>query len=297
MSMASSLDRNTALEPESAALRADLLAETPRQWCERHVLGMAYSLRAKRVAEIGDIARGALRRTASVPDRGDLGDHPAGFAGFVRDRSAETVLAAAHRGFYPWAHIGPLKWWSPAQRAVMMLHDVHLPKRLRRTLRTSDFTVDFDRAFEAVLVGCAARRPGRPHLTWITPRIAGIYLDLHDRGHAHSVEVRDAEGQLVGGLFGVAVGPVFSALSMFHTANDASKIGIVSLYHHLEHWGFRAVDHQSLSPWVEQLGAKLKPRADYEHLLERPSPDRAQPGRWSAELSLRDTADWQPAQS
>ncbi len=281
-------------ERASRALRSELLGETPRQWAERHALGLAFSLRGRRIAELGDIGLGLFRRTGTVPSAADLGRHPSGFAGFVRDRSAKTVLAAAERGFFPWAHVGPLKWWSPAERAVMPLADVHLGKRLRRTLRTSDVTVEFDRAFEAVLVGCAARRPGKPSLTWITPTVARIYLDLHDRGHAHSVEVRDAQGALVGGLFGLTVGPVFSALSMFHVANDASKIGIVSLYHHLERWGFLAVDHQSMSGWVEQLGAGIMPRDRYEELLRQPAPARAAPGHWTASIGLAETADWRP---
>lgn len=276
-------------------LRAKLVYETPRRWCERQVLGAAYSLRGKRIAELADIFRRPRRVT--LPSQGDIGRHRAGFSGFLHDREPETILTAARHGFFPRAHFGPLKWWSPAERAVMRIGDVHLPKRLRRTLRTSDYTISFDTAFEAVLIGCAARRPGRPHLTWITPGSARIYLDLYDRGHAHSVEVRDGGGALVGGLFGVSVGPVFSALSMFHTHNDASKIGIVSLYHHLESWGFAAVDHETLSSWVEQLGARLMPRADYARLLQGTPPDHDAPGPWQAELSLKETADWIPGQA
>ncbi len=277
-----------------AAERRTLLTETPRQWAERQALGLAYSLRAKRLGQLVDIAAGLNKPRGALPTEADIGRDPIGFAGFVRDTSSEAILAAGERGFIPWAHVGPLKWWSPANRAVMRISDVHLGKRFRRTLKSSGFTVEFDRAFESVLIGCAARRPGRPHLTWLTPKIASIYLELHDRGHAHSVEVRNADGELVGGLFGLTTGPVFSALSMFHTANDASKVGIVSLYHHLERWGFATVDHQTLAGWVEQLGAKLVTRAEYGALLAEPIPARAAPGQWSVEIPLEETAAWKP---
>jgi leucyl/phenylalanyl-tRNA--protein transferase len=289
-------DKQPAFLPDDGKiLRAKLLHESPWRWCKRYGLGVAYSLRGKRVAELADIFR--RPRRVRLPTQDDIGRHGAGFSGFLRDRQPETILTAARRGFFPRAHSGPQKWWSPAERAVMHIGEVHIPKRLRRTLRTSDVTISFDTAFEAVLSGCAERRPGRPHLTWITPKSARLYLDLYDRGHAHSVEVRDGAGALIGGLFGVSVGPVFSALSMFHTRNDASKIGIVSLYHHLESWGFAAVDHETLSAWVEQLGARLIPRADYAHLLQGTPSAHDAPGPWQAELSLKETADWVPGQA
>ena len=97
------------------------------------------------------------------------------------------------------------------------------------------------------------------------------------------------------GLFGVDLGNVFTALSMFHTADNASKVGIVSLYHHLDHWGFETVDHQGLTPWVEALGGTRIPRQAYAELLQRPSRPGAAPGRWSAEFTPAQTAEWTPS--
>src|SRR5690606_6261951 len=104
------------------------------------------------------------------------------------------------------------------------------------------------------------------------PSTRRLLQELHEMGHAHSVEVWDRGGELVGGVFGVALGPVFTAESMFHTASDASKLAILSLYQHLEAFGVTAVDHQVLLPWVEQMGARSISREDYLKLLARPAP-------------------------
>ena len=198
-------------------------------------------------------------------------------------------------GFFPQAHIGAMKWWSPPVRAVMMLTDVHIAKRFRRTMRNAEVDISFDRDFAALLDKCAAPRPGHPPLTWITPKAKALYRALHAQGHAHSLEVRNAQGELVGGLFGLAVGPVFSALSMFHTEDNASKYAIVSLYHHVATMGFLAVDHQHMSPWVEALGGINIPRAAYLALLETPTESLPAPGPWQTRFSVSETANWQPA--
>lgn len=282
--------------PRGASARADTSLAAS---LERAALGFAYWLKPQRIRNLPPLAAGVvgemLRPGEPVPDVSRLRARPAGFAGVAHDLSTPTVLAAAARGFYPHGHVGPMKWWSPPVRAVMRLSDVHIAKRFRRTMRGSDFSLSFDRDFAGVMHACAARRSGHPHLTWITPRAKALYNRLHAEGHAHSVEVWDAEGKLVGGLFGLSVGPVFSALSMFHTANDASKIAIVGLYHHLSGWGFAAVDHQIMSPWVETLGGVNLSREDYVALLAEPAPQRAQPGAWVAEHAVADTAGWEPS--
>jgi leucyl/phenylalanyl-tRNA---protein transferase len=292
---------DTSAAAISAGRREDRrarFAETPRQWLERQVLGLAYTLKPVRIGEALPLALASvadfLTSAPAAPQIGRVNDRPPGYGGRVRDESPEVVLDGMRAGFYPHSHIGPLKWWSPPKRAIMSLSDVHIAKRFRRTLRGTDLTVSFGRAFDDVLLGCAARRPGRPHLTWLRPGTLHLYSRLFDKGHAHSVEVWNAEGALVGGLFGVALGPVFGAMSMFHIADNASKIGIVSLYHHLSEWGFTTVDHQNMSAWVETLGGQVVPRADYVSMLSGPAPAKSAPGRWQAEFTPQQTADWTP---
>lgn len=265
----------------------------------RLALATAYWLKPQRVQHFPGLVAGLvgdrLLRPAPVPDASRIRKSPPGFAGLADDLSTPVVLQAMARGFYPQGHWGAMKWWSPPERAVMDLASVHIAKRFRRTMRGSDMQVAFDTDFAGVIDGCAAPRdPSRPHLTWITPKARALYMRLHGEGHAHSVEIFDADDNLVGGLFGVTVGPVFSALSMFHTADNASKFAIVSLYHHLADAGFTAVDHQIMSPWVQALGGTVLARADYAALLARPAGSQAAPGRWSVKFSLADTAGWSP---
>lgn len=265
------------------------------------VLALLYPLKPGRLHEAPHLfARIALdllqgrRQGPPAPDH--IAHRPAGYGGIAWDVSTPTMLAAARHGFYPHAHIGPMKWWSPPQRAVMKLDQVHIAKRFRRTMRASHSTLAFDSDFTQVLAGCAAPRPGRTPLTWITPQARTLYQRLHEEGYAHSVEIRNVDGLLEGGLFGLAIGPVFSALSMFHTADNASKFAIVGLYHHLAEWGFSAVDHQVMSPWVEQLGGVLLPRQAFRELIAGPSPAKARPGKWHASFQPTDTAQWQPSE-
>jgi leucyl/phenylalanyl-tRNA--protein transferase len=175
----------------------------------------------------------------------------------------------------------------------MRLADVRIPRRFRRTMRTCGFTVAFDTAFAEVVRACAAPRKSF-HLTWLYPSTQKLLCDLHDAGFAHSVEVRDEGGELVGGVFGIMVGPVFSALSMFHTRNDASKLALIALYRQLAACGVHTVDHMVLSPWVADLGGVDITRDEMLALLRGPDPECAKPGRWSAVATTTDIAEWQP---
>ncbi|WP_332716279.1 leucyl/phenylalanyl-tRNA--protein transferase [Pelagibacterium mangrovi] len=272
----------------------------PGSWSLRRLaLATAYWMRPPRARYfpfvVWNLVRDRIVPPAPVPDPAKIRDVPPGFASIARDLSTPTVLRAMELGFYPQGHWGSMKWWSPPQRAIMDLGAVHIAKRFRRTMRGTDMRVAFDTDFAGVLDGCAAPRDAsRLHLTWITPKAKALYTRLHAEGHAHSVEIYDTENNLVGGLFGVAIGPVFSALSMFHTADNASKFAIVSLYHHLADAGFTAVDHQIMSPWVQALGGTVLPRADYMALLKTPARTTAPVGPWTASFTLAETAAWEP---
>jgi leucyl/phenylalanyl-tRNA--protein transferase len=155
---------------------------------------------------------------------------------------------------------------DPEWRCIFPLDKFHIPRRLARTLRSGRFSFTIDRDFAAVLDGCAAPGPDRED-TWINPDIRALYLQMHARGLAHSVEAR-VDGELAGGLYGVAIGGAFFGESMFSLATDASKAALVHLAARLKHGGFKLLDAQFVTPLLEQFGAQTLPRRIFQALLE-----------------------------
>jgi leucyl/phenylalanyl-tRNA---protein transferase len=177
----------------------------------------------------------------------------------------EWLLDAYRNGIFPWpmtADGEPLMWWSPDPRAVIEMDGLHISRRLRRTCRQARFQITCDRAFLAVIQGCASVGD-RALATWITPAIVDAYVQLHRLGHAHSVEAWDGQGQLAGGVYGVGIAGLFAAESMFQRARDASKVALVHLRAHLRRRGYRLLDIQQLTPHSTRMGAIEIPRREY----------------------------------
>ncbi|MEZ6023178.1 MAG: leucyl/phenylalanyl-tRNA--protein transferase [Hyphomonadaceae bacterium] len=180
----------------------------------------------------------------------------------------DDLIACYRRGVFPMAESRDDDGFfivDPEWRCVMPLDRFHVPRRLARTLRNGAFTFTVNRAFEAVLDGCAAPGPDRED-TWINPEIRALYLEMHARGMAHSVETR-LDGTLVGGLYGVALGGAFFGESMFSRVTDASKTALVHLAARLRHGGFKLLDAQFITPHLEQFGAQTLPRRIFHALL------------------------------
>jgi len=194
------------------------------------------------------------------PDARDAvkrGPH-AGLVAVGGDLSVPRLLLAYRGGLFPWT-AAPVTWWSPDPRGIIELDQFHVSRSLARTLRKGGFEVTFDRAFREVITACArTRRPGG----WISPEFIAAYTALHEAGHAHSVECWRA-GELVGGVYGVAVGGLFSGESMFHRADDASKVALFQLVGRLRERGFTLFDTQMVTPVTRQLGATEITRAAY----------------------------------
>jgi leucyl/phenylalanyl-tRNA--protein transferase len=174
------------------------------------------------------------------------------------DLCVERLLAAYRAGIFPYYESPPILWWSPDPRAVFDLDRFHVSRRLARTVRSGRFQVTFDRDFDAVIRGCADRAEG----TWITPEMIAAFNKLHRAGHAHSVEVRRG-GDLVGGVYGVAIGGLFAGESMFSRARDASKVALVHLVERLRRRGYVLFDVQILNHHTASLGAVEVPRRVY----------------------------------
>jgi leucyl/phenylalanyl-tRNA--protein transferase len=175
------------------------------------------------------------------------------------DLAPSTLVAAYRRGLFPMPEArGRIGWWSPDPRGIIPLDRLRVSRSLRRSRHR--FEVRFDGDFHAVMLGCGD--PGRPH-GWITPAFLEAYGELHRLGWAHSVESLDAQGQLAGGVYGVRIGRLFAAESMFHRVTDAGKVALVALVDRLRHDGCEVLDVQWVTPHLSSLGAVEIPRREY----------------------------------
>jgi leucyl/phenylalanyl-tRNA--protein transferase len=191
------------------------------------------------------------------------------------------LLEAYRHGIFPWySNDQPILWWSPDPRTVLFPDKLHISRSLKRSLRPGLFSVTLDTCFLDVMQHCAEPRPQYPDGgTWITAEMLEAYTGLHEQGFAHSVETWK-DGQLVGGLYGVALGGAFFAESMFTRVSDASKVALVSLVRQLQTWGFRLMDCQQSSLHIKMLGAEAIPRRNFLDHLTAALAMTERRGRW-----------------
>ncbi|MCA9238232.1 MAG: leucyl/phenylalanyl-tRNA--protein transferase [Planctomycetales bacterium] len=192
---------------------------------------------------------------------------PIGLVAVGGSLSCERLLDAYRHGIFPWPTYPdePMLWWSPDPRAVLPLEGYHVSRRLARRLRNGQFVATCNTAFESVIRACS-RGPGREDGTWLFPEMIRAYVELHRRGHAHSVEIWSEE-RLVGGVYGVAIGGAFAAESMFHRATDGSKAALAHLVMHLRARGYQLLDIQQWTSHTGSLGAMEIRRRDYLQAL------------------------------
>ena len=191
---------------------------------------------------------------------------PNGLLAAGGELSAERLIDAYQHGIFPWYSADqPLLWWSPDPRMVLMPAELKISRSLGKRLHKPDFEVRIDSAFETVMRACAAPRDGQAG-TWITDDMVAAYTELHRRGLAHSVETW-IDGELAGGLYGVALGRMFYGESMFMRATDASKIALAHLARQLHRWGFGLIDCQMQTSHLASLGAREIPRDDFVRQL------------------------------
>lgn len=285
--------------PDPAEKQTVIFREAPLDRLQRIALGTAWALRPKRIGGLPGLGRLWLSELVApgrgLPDPADAFTQPDGLCGIAHDLSVPTLVQAYRRGLYPFCHFGPVKWWSPAERCLLFFENMHLSKRVRSIMRQGRYRVTFDRQFNAVMQACAAPRSGRLHLTWITPRIMRAYADLHGAGFAHSFEVWNRDGALVGGGYGVAVGKTFTIESRFAAESNTSKIGLAVLNWHLAHWGFVYNDNKTPNQNVTETGFRMIPRSEFLALLAEfgTAPDKT--GRWEVETDVKTVAAWDPA--
>lgn len=193
--------------------------------------------------------------------------NPNGLLAIGGDLSAARLLDAYRHGIFPWFNEdNPILWWSPDPRMVLFPGAFKCSHSLKKTLRKGLHQVRFDTTFEHVMRACAAPRK-HDGGTWILEEIIQAYCELHRMGYAHSIEVW-LNDELVGGLYGVAIGKIFYGESMFSRKTDASKIALAHLARQLEIWNFGMIDCQMHTPHLASLGARTIPRKQFIHQLQ-----------------------------
>lgn len=187
-----------------------------------------------------------------------------GIVGVGADLEPDTILSAYAQGLFPMPldPDGPVAWWSPDPRAILPI-DMHVSRSLKKSMRRFHFTMDTE--FVEVMTACAS--PDREH-GWIDSQIMAAYTRLHELGWAHSVETRNADGELVGGVYGIGFRGLFAGESMFHTETDASKAALVHLTKVLRETGVHLFDVQWMTPHLSTLGAIDLSRSEYLRRLE-----------------------------
>lgn len=211
---------------------------------------------------------------------------PDGLLAVGGDLSPARLLNAYSHGIFPWYSDGqPILWWSPDPRMVFRSDGVRLSSRFRRSLRNSSWVARADTAFAQVVTACASTPRVGQHGTWITEDMQAAYLELHRLGHAHSVEVFDG-AELVGGIYGVAVGRMFFGESMFSGRSGGSKVALAALARRLCDWGWPLVDAQVENAHLVGLGAQSWPRADFLRRIDALVPIPEPAGSWTKRFGI-----------
>lgn len=204
---------------------------------------------------------------------------PNGLLAAGGDLSPERLLSAYRRGIFPWFNDGePILWWSPDPRMVLFPHELKVSRSLRQTLKKKRYEIRTDHAFSSVIQACAAPRRKQDG-TWIHNEMIAAYSELHRQGIAHSVETW-INGELAGGLYGVAIGQMFYGESMFSRITDASKIALVHLVKQLENWNFGLIDCQMKTTHLASMGAREIPRSFFVQRLNKLIHEPGRNGRW-----------------
>ena len=197
-----------------------------------------------------------------------LGDDE-GLLAYGGDLSVNRLLGAYTKGIFPWFNDDdPILWWSPNPRFVLFLEDLHISKSLKKVIKKNHFEIKYDTSFVQVMIECAnASRPDQDG-TWITSDMIEAYSELHNQGWAHSFEAW-LDGKLVGGGYGVSIGDIFCGESMFSKVSNSSKVAFVDLVNRLKNNGFKLIDSQIYTNYLESFGAKHISREDYLYLVKQ----------------------------
>ena len=219
------------------------------------------------------------QRNLEFPDLDEADE--SGLLAMGGDLSIERLKLAYSKGIFPWYEDGmPILWWSPDPRMVLFPDKMIISHSLRQSIKKQQFTVTIDKAFEKVIKNCSKTPRKGEYGTWITGEMKNAYIRLHEAGYAHSAEAW-LDGELVGGLYGVAIGKVFCGESMFHQVTNASKVAFYYLVEKLKKWNFDIIDAQVYTNHLESLGGEMIPRSQYIQILESARLIEDESGSWT----------------
>ena len=220
-----------------------------------------------------------LSEALSFPSHSFALDEPNGLLAFGGDLSVKRLVAAYKHGVFPWYNEGePILWWSPSPRAIIRADHFIANKSLRKSIRKYGYTASLNKHFSDVIQHCSAVPRKDPNQadeyssqthnnTWISADMKNAYIELHQNGYAHSIEITNAQGELVGGLYGVVVSGIFCGESMFHLQTDASKVAFLALCIHMQTNNLTIIDCQIVNPHLQKLGCIAIERDEFESLL------------------------------
>jgi len=204
-----------------------------------------------------------------------------GFLAMGGDLSPGRLLSAYQAGIFPWYNDStPILWFSTHPRLVLFPDRLKVSKSMKQLLRRKAFSITIDTVFERVIDHCASQKRENQDGTWITDELKNSFIELHNKGYAHSVEVWDEE-QLVGGLYGLALGKVFYGESMFALKSNASKYGFITLINLLKDKSFKLVDCQQDTPHLRSFGAELMRKEDFHAALKQNTLIENYQGKWT----------------
>jgi len=206
------------------------------------------------------------RQSNDFPDLEEADE--SGLLAIGGDLSIDRLKMAYSKGIFPWYEDGmPILWWSPDPRMVLFPKKMIISHSLKQSIKRQQFTVTIDTVFEKVIKNCSRTPRKGENGTWITREMKNAYIRLHEAGYAHSAEAW-LDGELVGGLYGVALGKAFFGESMFHHVTNASKVAFYHLVEKLSSWNFDIIDAQVYTNHLESLGGEMIPRSQYIQILE-----------------------------
>jgi leucyl/phenylalanyl-tRNA--protein transferase len=229
-----------------------------------------------------------LEKDSDFPPSSEALDYPNGLLAVGGELTTQRLLAAYRQGIFPWyEEPQPVLWWTPDPRSVLFPDELHISRSLRKTLRRDKFHLAVDSQFARVMGECAQLRLDGLG-TWIDDDMIAAYCTLQALGFAHSIEVLDEDGVLLGGLYGVALGQVFFGESMFSRASDASKVALVALVSILRRRGFQMIDCQVETDHMNSLGARTIKRLDFERRLAQTVDIETDAGTWQLPATCGD---------